>query len=218
MWLAVAAAWLAFVAGVVIGGARDAPSVALAVAAGGAFAWLGVSAASRCRTLARRTRGERARLAVLAVAAGAALGLANLAANWAIAESDPALRRLLTERFARIGAIEPVVAAPLMEEVGVRLFLMSALAWAVFRLTARATLALGVALVASSLFFASLHLARPLPVDPALADYYRAALLVKYTLAGLPLGWIYWRWGLPYSIVCHAAANAAHLALHWRVF
>jgi hypothetical protein len=37
--------------------------------------------------------------------------------------------------------------------------------------------------------------------------------VTKYTLAGLPLGWIFWRWGLPYAILCHIAANAAHLDL-----
>jgi hypothetical protein len=36
--------------------------------------------------------------------------------------------------------------------------------------------------------------------------------------AGLPLGWIFWRRGLPYAILCHIAANAAHLALQEGVF
>jgi membrane protease YdiL (CAAX protease family) len=30
---------------------------------------------------------------------------------------------------------------------------------------------------------------------------------------GLPLGWVFWRRGLPYSIACHVAANATHLIL-----
>jgi hypothetical protein len=51
-----------------------------------------------------------------------------------------------------------------------------------------------------------------------LANYYRAALLTKYTLAGLPLGWIFWRWGLPYAILCHVAANAVHLAFQAGLF
>jgi hypothetical protein len=59
---------------------------------------------------------------------------------------------------------------------------------------------------------------RPMPADSLLANYYRAALLAKYTLAGLPLGWIFWRWGLPYSILCHVAANAAHLVLQHGIF
>jgi membrane protease YdiL (CAAX protease family) len=95
---------------------------------------------------------------------------------------------------------------------------MSALAWVVFRFTRRPTLAFATAVIGSAGFFALLHLARPFPGDPALAAYYRAALMTKYTLAGVPLGWVFWRWGLPYSILCHAAANAAHLALNGRVF
>ena len=54
--------------------------------------------------------------------------------------------------------------------------------------------------------------------DPMLADYYRAALMTKYTLLGVPLGWVFWRWGLPYTILCHSAANATHMALQWGVF
>jgi membrane protease YdiL (CAAX protease family) len=79
-------------------------------------------------------------------------------------------------------------------------------------------MAFAIALVGSSLFFALLHLDRPMPDDPTLANYYRAALLTKYTMAGVPLGWIFWRWGLPYAMICHAAVNATHLALQARVF
>jgi Type II CAAX prenyl endopeptidase Rce1-like len=51
-----------------------------------------------------------------------------------------------------------VVAAPLVEEIAVRLFLMSTIAWVVFRLTKRAWLAFAIALLLSSLVFALLHL------------------------------------------------------------
>ena len=33
-----------------------------------------------------------------------------------------------------------------------------------------------------------------------------------------PLGWVFWPWGLPYSMLAHAAANAAHLFLQRLVF
>jgi membrane protease YdiL (CAAX protease family) len=75
-----------------------------------------------------------------------------------------------------------------------------------------------IALIGSAFFFALPHLDRPMPDDPALANYYRAALVAKYTLAGVPLGWIFWRWGLPYAILCHMAANAAHLAVEGSLF
>ena len=65
---------------------------------------------------------------------------------------------------------------------------MSGIAWIVSRLTKRASLALGIALIGSALFFALLHLDRPLPADPTVANIYRAALLTKYTLAGIASG------------------------------
>jgi hypothetical protein len=105
-----------------------------------------------------------------------------------------------------------------MEEVVVRLFLMSAIAWAASRFTKRVGLVFAIALAGSAFFFALPHLGRPFPEDPTLASFYGAALVVKYTLAGLPLGWIFWRWGLPYAILCHIAANAIHFALQGSLF
>jgi membrane protease YdiL (CAAX protease family) len=157
-------------------------------------------------------------LAFLALLAGAALGTANLAANWLIATGDPAIRKVLVERMTTMQPVDALVVSPLIEEVAVRWFFMSAMAWLVFRFSRRATLAFVVALIGSSLVFAVMHLARPFPGDPALDAYYRTTLLMKYTLSGLPLGWIFWRWGLPYAILCHIAANAAHLALQGLVF
>lgn len=213
------AAWLALMIALMVGGDIENPeSFAVAAVGGAVLVFAGFAAASRCRVLPRFVSGQRVRLAVLSLAAGLVLGAANLMANWLIAESDPTIRVLLAERMTTLKPVVGIVAAPIVEEVGVRLFLMSAVAWIVWRVTKRAGLAFALALVGSSLFFAALHLDRPLPADSALANYYRAALLVKYTLAGLPLGWMFWRWGLPYAIVCHIAANAAHLALQQRFF
>jgi hypothetical protein len=190
----------------------------IVVGAAAAFVLLGYAAASRTRTLSRTGTVTPTRLVALSLGIGAVLGVANLAANWAIAEAHPMFRALLTERMAVIRPRDAIVAAPLVEEVAVRLFLMSVMAWIGFRLTSRAGAAFAVALIGSSLVFALLHLFRPIPGDPALANAYRAALVVKYTLAGLPLGWIFWRWGLPYSMLCHGAANAAHISLEGWVF
>ena len=213
------AAWLAFMAGLIAGSeVVDIGSLLLAGIVGAGLIVVGFAAAWRCRPLAPRDHAHRFRLALWAVAAGAALGVVNLAANWIIAQGSPAIRDLLVERMRGIGAREAVIAAPLVEEVLVRLFLMSVIAWVVFRATKHAGAAFGTALVGSAVCFAALHLARPFPGDPALTNYYRVTLLVKYTLAGVPLGWVFWRWGLPYSILCHMAANAVHLALQSRVF
>lgn len=211
-----AAAWLGFMSGLLAGGeVEDVASFAIAGAVGAALVVVGFAAARRCRTLSRLAGVQPARLALLSLAIGAGLGVANLAANWAIAASDPAIRALLVERMEtlRPRPLIGLVAAPLVEEVVMRLFLMSVIAWVVSRFTKRAMPVFAIALVGSAFVFALLHLDRPLPADPMLADFYRAALVAKYTLAGLPLGWIFWRWGLPYAILCHVAANGAHLAL-----
>lgn len=219
MFPAIAAAWLAFMLGVVIGGEiADVASFAVAAVCGAVLVVAGFAAAWRRRVLPERQMSERVRLAMLAIVAGAALGLANLAANWWIASSDPAIRAALAERMAAIAPLNAIVASPLVEEVGVRLFVMSVIAWVIFRLSSRQGLAFVIALLASAVFFAVLHLARPLPGDPGVASLYRAALMVKYTVAGIAVGWVFWRWGLPYAILCHMAANATHVALQSRVF
>ena len=217
--LAVAAAWLAFMSGLVAGGEiEDAVSFAFAGAIGAALVLLGFAAASRCRTLPRRPSGHHARLSLLSLAAGMGLGLANLVANWVIAVAHPTLRALLARRLTNLDPLVGMVAAPIVEEVAVRLFLMSAIAWIVSRFTTRTQPAFAIALIGSAFVFAVLHLARPMPDGGMLANYYRAALVAKYTLAGIVLGLVFWRWGLPYAILCHGAANAAHLAFQDTLF
>jgi membrane protease YdiL (CAAX protease family) len=117
-----------------------------------------------------------------------------------------------------VPTVAAVVAAPITEEIVFRLFVMGVVSWLVYRITKRAKLAFLSALIASALIFAAPHLIRPLPEHQMLANYYRWALLAKYTALGVPLGWIFWRWGLPFAILCHAAANATHLLLQWHVF
>ena len=219
MRIAAAAAWLAFMTGLIAGGeVTDVVSFGIGAVIGALFAVVGFASASRTRVLSDAARSDHARLAVLAIAIGVACGLANLGANWLIASSHPALRELLVQRFRAIPAVLAVVSAPLTEEITVRLFLMSALALLVSRVTGNRGVVFAIALVASSLVFAELHLGRPFPGDPTVASYYRAALLVKYTLAGLPMGWLFWRWGLPYAMICHAAVNATHIALERFIF
>ena len=217
--LALGAAWLAFVVGLWLEGAvADPGSTVLAVLAGGVLVYVGLAAASRCRVLPRRPGTERVRLAARSLAVGVGLGLANLLANGLLARSHPAIGRLLGERMATLDPVGGIVAAPLVEEIALRLFLLSSLAWVLWKLTRNAKRAFLIALWVSALIFALAHLIRPMPPDPALAAGYCVALLAKYTLLGLPLGWIFWRWGLPYGILCHAAANAAHFAVQRLLF
>jgi Type II CAAX prenyl endopeptidase Rce1-like len=217
--IAVGAAWSAFMTGMLIlGEIEDLGSFLIAGGSGAVLVSAGFAAAWRCRPLSPDHTRYPPRLMLLSLAAGTVLGLANLGANWAIAEADPRLRELLARRMAALRPLDGLAAAPLIEETAVRLFLMSVIAWVVSRFTKRSGLVFAIALVGSALVFALLHLSRPFPADQALASFYRAALVTKYTLAGLPLGWIFWRWGLPYAMLCHAAANAAHFALMRTVF
>ena len=176
----VAAAWLAFITGLLAGGEiDDVVSFAFAGVIGAALVFLGFAAASRCRRLPRRANGQHARLALLSVAVGTGLGLANLAANWVIASAHPTLRALLARRLTNLDPLVGIVVAPIVEEVAVRLFLMSAIAWIVSTFTTRTQLAFWIALVGSAFVFAVLHLARPMPDGGMLAHYYRASLVAK---------------------------------------
>ena len=101
------AVWVALVAGLYLqGGVGDAWSFALAGVTGAALVFVGFAAASRCRGLAPGGPRNRVRLALLSLAMGTAVGVANLAANWAIAASHPTLRMLLAERMTRIGFVD----------------------------------------------------------------------------------------------------------------
>lgn len=214
--LAAAAAWLAFMTALVVGDdVEDAASVAIAGVAGAGLVIAGFAAASRCRVLPHHSKRHAVTLCGLSLGAGAGVGLLNLAANWRIAEVDPALRTLMVERIARLDARpwEAMFAGPVTEEVVFRLFVMSVIAWLAYRATKSPKIAFLVALIGSTGVFAAPHLERPFPDDPMLADFYGAALMVKYTVLGVPLGWIFWRWGLPYAILCHSAANATHMVL-----
>ena len=217
---ALGAAWVAFVAGLLVppGEVTDAAALLIAAVVGVVLVVAGFAAASRCRPLPRRTPSQRLRLALLALGLGGAAGVANLAANAGLASLDPAIRAVLVERFARIDALTAIVGAPLVEEVALRLFAMSVIAWIVARFTSRGSHVFAIAALLSAVVFAVLHLDRAFPLDPAVARLYAGGLVLKYTLGGLVQSWAFWRWGLPYAILAHAAVNATHGILEPLVF
>lgn len=93
-----------------------------------------------------------------------------------------------------------------LEEIGFRLFLMGGMAWLLSRSTDDRRSVFLVALAVSALVFGPLHLLRP---PAGLLD--ATVVVLKAGTAGLLLGWVFWRWGLPYSIVCHGTTNGVHL-------
>jgi hypothetical protein len=210
--VAMGAAWLAFVVALPAF-ESDPVDLAYMIVGGGIAAGLvvtGYAAASRLRSLPPRQGGERVRLALRAIALGAAFGIANLAANVGLAAMDPAIDQALRERITTMPLWKTAGAAPLLEEVAYRLFLMSVLAWIVARFTKNPRTIFLVAMLVASVGFGLVHVIRPMPGDASVALLYAAGIVVKTSAAGILFTWIFWRWGLPYAMLAHAATNAAH--------
>lgn len=172
---------------------------------------VGFLAASRSRAIPQRDKARRAKLAIGALLTGLGVGAANLGANVALAVADGSIRALLQEHFAEPLPWTRVASVAVVEEVVSRLFLMSVVAWIAARFLSKPHTVFLTALMVSAFLFAVPHLlGRPMPPDSALAALYASGVVVKSGVAGLVLGWIFWRWGLPYAIVCHFAANGLH--------
>jgi membrane protease YdiL (CAAX protease family) len=171
----------------------------------------GFAAASRVRPLPPRDNRERVRLGALAIAAGAAMGLANLGVNVAMGAAHPSIHQALSERLTTVHLGRAMFAAPVLEEIAFRLLFLSVLAWVLTRLTKKPRISVLLAMGATAVFFGAVHLDRPMPDEASLAQLYSIGIVVKTAGMGLVLGWSFWRWGLPYAILLHSAANAAHL-------
>jgi len=215
--LAIGATWAALLA-VLAQDVDDLAGAVLAGLLGLAPIILGFAAASRCRPLAQRTFAERGRLAGLTVAIGAALGAANLCSNYLIAMIHPSIREMLIERFVRVKTWGAMTDTPVTEEIAFRLVFLSCAAWVTSRFVKRPGGAFVIALWVSSFVFGFLHVLRPLPLDLNLAFAYGTAVVLKSGLAGVALGWVFWRWGLPYSMLCHSVTNGAHRLLEPLLF
>ena len=180
---------------------------------------VGFHTASRCRAVPERDNARRAKLAIVALLAGIGLGAVNLGANVALAAADATIRALLQGRFAEPLTWTRTVSVAVVEEIAFRLFLMSVVAWIAARFLNKARAVFLTALIVSAFLFAVVHLlGRPLPTHAAVAALYTLGVVVKSGVAGLVLGWVFWRWGLPYAMVCHFAANGLHKVFEPMLF
>ena len=170
---------------------------------------LGLVALARCRPMRHRTSAEHLRLAALSLGLGVAFGVGNLGANYGMATTDSAIYEQMAARWSRFSSLSVVVKGPIMEEIVFRLGLLSGLAWLTARFTDNPRTIFHVALGASALTFGIAHIFYGGVAGPI----YMTGMALKSSIAGLLLGWIFWRWGLPCSIVCHSAANGIHLLL-----
>ena len=174
---------------------------------------LGLAAVRSSRPLPERSWPERARLVGLAAALGVALGVYNLLANYAIGMLDPSIHAEQAERFYRYSPWSMLVRDPIGEEIVFRLLLIGGLAWVVGRFTDDRRRIFHVALGVSAVLFGLIHIAALTLPAGGLGIVYAAGVAMKAGAAGLVLGWVFWRWGLPYSYACHAVANGTHLVL-----
>jgi hypothetical protein len=145
--------------------------------------------------------------------------LVNLGANVALAAADTAIRDLLREHFAEPLTWTRAISVAVVEEIAFRLFLMSLVAWIAARFLNEARTVFLTALMVSAFLFAVVHLlGRPLPTHSEVAALYVLGVVVKSGVAGLVLGWVFWRWGLPYAMVCHFGANGLHKVFEPMLF
>ena len=176
----------------------------------------GLSLAARVRPLPEHTNAERARLAGVSLLAGIALGMVNLLINYGIAHLDPAIYAEMTGQWSKFRFWSVAVFGPLSEEIVYRLVLMSAIAWLVSRFTRDGRIIFGVALAVSSTVFGIVHI---LPGSRPTASALHAALVaIKSGVLGAPLGWMFWKKGMPYSTIMHGMGNAFHLFVGPMVF
>jgi membrane protease YdiL (CAAX protease family) len=177
---------------------------------------LGFAAASRCRTISSHTPRQRATQAGLAGFAGIALGLILLATLFFLAQREPALHARFAGRLHEPWwrSLALAFESSILEEVVFRLFTMSVIAWAASRLLPRS--ALVIALATSALLFGLAHLPAWLTATHATPGLVAAVLLLNGA-GGLLFGWLYWRSGLPYAIVCHFFGDIVVQALGPRL-
>lgn len=219
--IAVGATWVLFLLAVPF---FESQEVGLEALIGGGLLGLplvvfGYLAASRCRAVVERDNARRAKLGILALLAGIGVGAANLGANVALAAADGSIRARLQQHFAEPLPWARVASVAVVEEIAFRLFVMSLVAWIAARFSNKARTVFLAALIVSAFLFALPHLlGRLMPPSAALAALYASGVVVKSGLAGLVLGWIFWRWGLPHAMVCHFAANGLHKVLEPMLF
>jgi hypothetical protein len=153
---------------------------------------------------------------LLAALSGVAAGLGILAADkWIFMPVMPRASHATVAGIARWKCVLASFYGGIVEELLCRLFLLTLIAWVVWRLTPKrrarpGKLVYGVAIVLASLLFAAAHLPATRQIWP-LGPVVIARALVLNGVAGLLCGVLYCPWGLEHAVAAHFMAD---LALH----
>ncbi len=141
----------------------------------------------------------------------------GIAAAVAVAALDVLLRPYLPERLTasppgagRLAGFLAAFYGSIAEEIEMRLFAMSAIAWVAWRLARRPAAVPAaiywIAIVAAALLFGAGHL--PLALRIWGPDAVTIARIVALdALPGVAFGWLFWKWGLEQAMVAHFAAD-----------
>ena len=139
---------------------------------------------------------------------GIGIGSVLVALLAALTRREPALRARFAGRLAE-PAWRPWVLgfeSSIVEEVVFRLFVMGVVAWLASRFMRYSRGPFFIALVASAVLFGLAHLPAWLATVHATPGLVGTVLLLNGS-SGLVFAWLFWRWGLPYAIVCHFMAD-----------
>jgi hypothetical protein len=150
-----------------------------------------------------------------ALAAGLAAGIAIVALDAAFAAHMPALLHARPPVAAQANALAGFLASfygGIAEEVQLRLFLMTLVAWALTRLgrSPLTPVLAWVAIVIAALAFGAGHLPAAAQVWPLDAVVIVRTVLLN-GVGGLVFGWLFWKHGLAPAMLAHFGAD---LVLH----
>lgn len=133
------------------------------------------------------------------------------------AEAPPALKEAGRKAFELFKAHPAAIGVgfPIIEEIHFRLFLMTVIVWLITKLLRAPAGGLSAsgwwtAIVIQGLLFGAIHAATgegTLWWEPRAIQM----LLEPRTVAGIVLGYVYWRWGLETSILAHVIADMSVL-------
>jgi membrane protease YdiL (CAAX protease family) len=158
---------------------------------------------------------------------GGLVGSAGILASVALVR--PLLPAGLAERIAALGDVMPLptrfLYGGITEEVLLRWGLMSAIAWAAWRIFARRRdtppgACIVGAIVASAFIFGAAHLPLAFFLVPGPPASLVVFVIVANSLFGLVAGWLYWKRGLESAMVAHVATHlllwsASHAGMYF---
>lgn len=141
---------------------------------------------------------------------------------WTFGAMLPGIREATAAGMTACGWIASILYGGIVEEVMLRLFMMSLIAWLIWKIFCRKREAIPAgALVAANVIAAMLFAAGHLPATAITFGTLTPVILFRCFLLnggfGLLFGWLYQKYGIQYSMLSHALLHIISKAI-WTVF